>query len=655
MSTATTPRKLAAILHADVAGYSRLMGADEEATLRRLTDYRNAMTGCIKRHAGRVVDTAGDSLLAEFSSVVSATDCALELQQLLNSRNAELPPDRRLEFRMGIELADVLHEGDAVYGDGVNVAARIQALAEPGGVCVSDAVRRAVNRRLPVSFESLGEFAVKNIDEPVRAFRVIPQPGWSPSPVDSRPVRRKPLSRIGGAVAAGAILLTLAGVLTVWFLSQQNDTKPTKAAVDKVNATNAARKNAPTSPVEKLSIAVLPFDNIGNDPEQEYFVDGMTEDLITDLSKVAGLFVIARNSTFAYKGKSPGIRRVVEELGVRFVLEGSVRRSGDQVRINAQLIDGRTGGHIWADRYDGKLNDVFGLQDQVTRKIVTVLAVQLTAGDQERATHKGTRNAEAYDVFLQGWQHYLRQTPDDFRKAVAQFKKAVELDPDYGRAYAALAATYWETWKRFWHEALGLAASTHEPRFQAEQFLAKAMQNPTPLAHQVASEMFLHMQQYEEAVAEAQHAIALGPSDADSYIALAGALSVAGKPKEALGWVERAMRLNPHYPPYYLYQLGLAQFGMEQFDQAAVSLERATTLNPDDRWSYRLLIATYGLLGRSKDATRALKAIEERGERGRVNAVDPLTIRTSAFWLPFKTKEDARRLAQGLRQAGIPD
>jgi tetratricopeptide (TPR) repeat protein len=340
---------------------------------------------------------------------------------------------------------------------------------------------------------------------------------------------------------------------------------------------------------------------------------------------------------------------------VRYVLEGSVRRSGDQVRINAQLIDATTGGHMWADRYDGNLKDIFGLQDEVTRNIVTVLAVQLTTDDKERAARKETENAQAYDAFLKGWEHYLRQRPNEFRTAISHFEKAVELDPQYARAYAALAATYWETWKRFWHKHLGLPYGSHEPRFRAEQFLAKAMKNPTPLAHQVASGMLLHMQKYEDAIAEAQRAIALDPNDADSYVALAGTLSLAGRADEAFSWVERAMRLNPHYPPYYLYQLGLTQFGMKQLEKAASTLETATTLNPDDRWSYRLLLATYGLLGRSAAATRTLQAIKERDKRGWLSTMDPLTVRTSTFWLPFKKPEDAERLAQGLRNAGIPD
>jgi tetratricopeptide (TPR) repeat protein len=348
---------------------------------------------------------------------------------------------------------------------------------------------------------------------------------------------------------------------------------------------------------------------------------------------------------------------VAEELGVRYVLEGSVRKVADRVRITAQLVDALTGHHLWADRYDGNLKDVFGLQDKVTRSIVTILAVQLTAGDEERVARRGTDNVQAYDAFLRGWENYRRQTPDDFRQAISYFEKAVDIDPQYARAYAALAATYWEIWKRLWHEKLGLShtANWHVPRFRAEQFLAKAMQNPTPLVHQVESAKLLHFQQYEDAIAEAQRAIALDPNDAESYVALADALSLAGRAQEALNWVERAMRLNPHYPSYYLYQLGLARFCLEQFDKAAISLEKATALNPDDRWSYRLLLATYGHLGRGDDATKALQAIKDRDKRGWQNSIDPLTIRTSAFWLPFKEPADAERLAQGLRSAGIPD
>ena len=405
---------------------------------------------------------------------------------------------------------------------------------------------------------------------------------------------------------------------------------------------------------DKPSIAVLPFANMGGDPEQAYFADGMTEDLITDLSKVAGLFVIARNSTFAYKDKAMHIREVAKTLGVRYVLEGSVRRSGQKVRVNAQLIDATTGGHVWADRYDGDLKNIFAFQDKVTRNVVTALAVELTKDDRERVARRGTENTQAYDVFLKGWQHYLRQTPEDFRAAVVQFKKAAELDPSYGRAYAALAATYWEASTRYWDAALGFHRH-QEAQFQAEQFLAKAMRDPTPLAHQVASAMLLHAQKHDEAIAEAKRAIAGDPNDADGYVSLANALSFTGKATEALELVERAIRLNPHFPPYYLYQLGLARFGMKRLDEAAASLERALALNRDDYWSQRLLLATYGLLGRREDAAKLLEMIKRNEKRGWIAFFDPITIRAATYWYPFAEPADAARFSEGLRKAGVPE
>jgi TolB-like protein/class 3 adenylate cyclase/Flp pilus assembly protein TadD len=636
-------RKLTTILSADVVGYSRLMEDNEEATIQTLNTYRNSMSTLIQQHRGRVVDTTGDNLMAEFSSVVDAVKCSVETQKEMSERNADLPENRQMLFRIGVNLGDIVEEEDRIYGDGVNIAARLEGLAEAGGICISRTAFDQVKNKLELGYEYLGEHSVKNIAEPVRVYRVLMEAEAAGKVFGEKVVVGTKWRRI--AIVAVTLLIVATGSLTAWNFYLQKSRRMEPASVEKM-----------AFPLpDKPSIAVLPFDNLSDDPSQEYFCDGMTEDLITDLSKISGMLVIARNSTFAYKGKPIQIKQVAEELGVRYVLEGSVRKAENKVRITAQLIDAITGYHIWADRYDGNLKDVFGLQDKVTRSIVTVLAVQLTSGDEERVARKGTDNAQAYDAFLRGWEHYLRQTPDDFRKAISYFKKAAELDPEYARAYAALAATYWEAWKRFWHESLELRGGSHEPRFRAEQFLAKAMQNPTTLAHQVASAMLLHMQQHEDAITEAQHAIALDLNDADSYIALASALSLAGRADEALRWVERAMRLNPHYPSYYLYQLGMAQFGMEQLDKAAVSLEQATAINPDDRWSYRLLLATYGLLGRSEDAARALQAVKARDKRGWFNLFDPLTIRTSAFWLPFKEPADQERLAQGLRNAGIPD
>ena len=635
-------RKLTTILAADVVGYSRHMGIDEIGTLTALKTHQNELIEpkAVQYH-GRTIKLMGDGTLMEFSSVVDAVRFAIEVQAAMQQYNEGVPDDRQIVYRIGINASDIIVDDDDIYGDGVNIAARLQGLAEPGGICVARNVVDQVGNKLDVKFENLGELEVKNITKPVSAYRVVMGKKVSGLARSAQTLPRWVWGRPAIVTPLVVLIAVMSGL--AWWQTQQSETDRT-----------ADKTNIPALP-DKPSIAVLPFNNMSDDQTQEYFSDGITEDIITDLSKITGLFVIARNSSFQYKRTSVEIKEIAKELGVRYVLEGSVRKAQDQVRINAQLIDTATGGHMWADRYDGRLENIFELQDNVTRKIITALAVQLTAGEQEQVARKETESSEAYDAFLRGWEHYLQQTPEDFSEAVSHFENAIKLDSQYARAYAALAATYWEVWKRFWHKSLGLPHGSHEPRYRAEQLLAKAMRNPTPLAHQVASAMLIHQQQHEEAIAEAQRAIALDPNDADSYIALAATLSLAGNADEALEWVERAMRLNPHYPAYYLYQLGLARFAMGEFAQAAISLEKATALNPDDRWSHRLLIATYGSLNRTEDATRILEALKQRDKRGWLNAIDPITIRTSAFWLPFNETKDAERLAQGLRNAGVAD
>ena len=642
MSGTDLRKRLMAILVADVAGYSRLMADDELATVASLDAARSVFRTQIESHQGRVIDMAGDSVLAVFETAAGAVTAALAIQQELAAVSSSTPEERRMRFRIGIHLGDVIEKGDGtVYGDGVNIAARLEGLAQPGGITVSEAVRGLLRGKVSAIFEDQGEQTVKNIPEPVRAFAVRLNPEGKSFATVAPAIRRRPVRHLAVTVAAGIVLVIAVGAIA-WLAPWRS----------KIETEPEAR--TPLSLPSKPSIAVLPFENMSGDPEQAYFADGMTDDLITDLSKVGGLFVIARNSTFAYKGKSRDVREIAKTLGVRYVLEGSVRRSGAEIRVNAQLIDATTGGHVWADRYDGDMKNVFGLQDKVTRNVVTALAVELTKDDRERVARKGTENTEAYDVFLRGWQHYLRQTPADFRTAVDYFKKAVELDPKYGRAYAALAATYWETYTRYWGLTLGLRG-THDARVQAEQFLEKAMREPTPLAHQVASAMLLHAQQHDEAIAEAKLAIAGDPNDADGYVALANVLSFTGRAKEALELVERAMRLNPHYPPRYLYQLGLAQFGMNRLDDAAVSLQRAIARNRDDHWSQRLLLATYGLLDRRVDAAKLLDEIKGKEQRGLLASRDPLTVTAITFWHPFANRADAERFADGLRKAGVPE
>ncbi len=614
------------------------MGVDEESTLRTLQSYREIIDRLIIRHEGRTFATGGDSVLAEFASPVEAVRCAIAIQEELTFRNTELVEDRRMHFRIGINVGDVMVEGDNLFGDGVNVAARLEGIAEAGGICISGSTFDQVRNKLPIGFEDIGPQKVKNIAEPVPAYQLAPD---QRSVLARVKVARSPSGArrwMMPAMATAVLVIIVAGGLAMW--------RPWLPTVEPASVERMA-----FALPDKPSIAVLPFDNMSNDKEQEYFSDGITEDLITDLSKVSGLLVIARNSTFAYKGKSVDLRQVAEELGVRYILEGSVRKVGRQVRINAQLIDAMTGGHIWADRYDGNLEDVFGLQDKVTAKIVTVLAVKLAAGEQERIVRRETENTKAYDTFLKGWEHYQRQRPESLIQAIALFEKATKLDPKYSRAYAALSATYWQVWKRTWYGDVGRGwESFHQPQFLAEEFLEKAMLDPTPLALQTAASMLAHQGRHADAINEGERAIALDPNDADSYVALAGALSLAGQFEKALELIERAMRLNPHYPPSYMYELGLARFGMEQFAEAAVTLEKAIALNPDDRWSRRILLAAYGYLDRGEDAAKIFEAAEENW-RG----FDPLSVRGVAFWYPFKQPADSERLAEGLRRADVPD
>ena len=624
-------QRLAAILAADAAGYSRLMAADERSTVAALDTARRIFEAKVRAHNGRVIDMAGDSVLAIFETAVGALEAAMDAQRALEASSSEAPEDRRMRFRIGLHVGDIIEKPDGtVYGDGVNIAARLQALAAPGGITVSETVHGAVKNA--ALFDDQGAQRVKNIAQPVHAFAVrMGDATRQPRPAFARRWR----------VSAGVAAFVVASALAGWWAWTSSTRPPSAVAPDAA---------LPAKP----SIAVLPFENFGGDPEQEYFAEGMTDDLITDLSKVAGLFVIARNSTFVYKGKSRDVREIGKTLGVRYVLEGSVRRSGGEVRVNAQLIDAATGGHVWADRYDGDLKNIFGLQDKVTRSVVAALSVELTKDEQARVSRRGTKNADAYDVFLRGWQRYQKQTPEDFRAAIVDFKKAAELDPGYSRAYAALAALYWDAFTRAWESELGLPRQ-HEAQSVAQQYLAKAMRDPTPLAHQVASAMALQDQRYDEALAEATSAIGEDPNDPDAYLALASALSFTDKPGEALQFVERAIRLNPHYPPRYLYQLGLAQFGLKRLDATAASLEQALARNPEDYWSQRLLLSTYGLLGQKEKAARLYEQVRRAAESRGLAIVDPITTSAVSFWYPFSSDAMAGQFAEGLRKAGLPD
>ncbi|UCH22195.1 MAG: tetratricopeptide repeat protein [Deltaproteobacteria bacterium] len=637
MSTNVVKRKLAAILSADVEGYSRLMGEDEESTVRTLTTYREVMSGLIQQYRGRVVDYPGDNILAEFTSVVDAVQCGVEIQQVLKARNAALPESRRMAFRIGVNLGDVIEEGERIYGDGVNIAARLEAMAEAGGICISGSAYDQIKNKLALSYEYLGEKEVKNIAEPVRVYKAQIEP------VARRARKKAGLGRWRWAVLAAAAFLVIgAGTVAVWtFYFRPSPPSVEPASVEKM------KFPLPDNP----SLAVLPFTNMSNDPKQEYFSDGLSEDLITDLSRISGLFVIARNSTFAYKGKAVKIRQVAEELGVRYVLEGSVRKADNRVRINVQLIDATRGHHLWAQRYDGEMVDVFNLQDEITRKIIAALEMKLKGDRQEQDTRKETDNIEAYDAFLQGWKHYYRSTTEDWGKAISFFEKAIELDPNYGRAYAAMALIYWRysLVKEYdWHPDPSIGVTWSQALIRFAEYMELAMKNPTSISCRIEASMALYRRQWEKAVAQAERAVVLSPNDMDSFYAMAYILMAAGRLEEAMELIKKGMRYDPNNIGYPLYLLGMAQFCRGQLEETVEFIERALRHNPQLPMDVPILAVAYAHLGQDQKARAALDVyLKHKGQY--------YNIRQLMFKFPFKDLGVSDRLADGILKAGLPD
>jgi adenylate cyclase len=617
-------RKLSAILSADVKGYSRLMGEDEVATVRTLTSYREVMAALIQRYRGRVVDSPGDNLLAEFPSLVDAVQCAVEIQKELEAKNAQLPENRRMEFRIGINLGDVIVEGERIYGDGVNIAARLEGLAEAGGMCVSGTVYDSIENKLPLGYEYLGEHAVKNIAKPVRVYRVLTEPEAMRSLVD-RDKKAHPRYRRRAHLPVVAILVATAGVVTIWNLYLRPAPPPAEVSLELP---------------EKPSIAVLPFVNMSDDPQQEYFSDGITDDLITDLSKISGLFVIARNSVFAYKGKAVKMEQVSRELGIRYVLQGSVRKAGDRIRITAQLVDVNTGGHLWAEKYDRDLKDIFALQDEVTQKIVTALAVRLTRDEQERLVRKGTDNVEAYDYTLRGGEYFFHFTKGANAQARQMFERAITLDPKYASAHSWLGWTHWIEWSFGWGQDL----QSLERAFELAQ-RAIALDDSLPEAHRLLGSVYLWKKKHELAIAVFEKSIALNPNHADAIRGLGETLYFAGKSEEAIGLIKKAMRLNPKYPVWYLLNLGHAYFLTGRYEEAIAVLKRVLNRNPNFYPAHVYLAASYIALGRQKKA---------RAEAAEIVRINPnFSLETMRRRLPYKDQAVLERLFDALRKAGL--
>ena len=627
MTEERAKRKLTAILSADVKGYSRLMREDELATVETLKKYREIMASLIQEYRGRVVDTPGDNVLAEFSSVVDTVQCAVRIQEELKTRNTELSENRRMEFRIGVNLGDVIEEEDRIYGDGINIAARIESLAEGGGICISSKAYEEVRNRLSLGYEYLGEHTVKNIVEPVRVYRVLTEPEAAGKVVEGK--RPRPRQWRWVALIITAVLVVGAAV-TIWrFYFCPPPMEPA-----------SPEKMAFPLP-DKPSIAVLPFINMSGDPKQEYFSDGITEEIITALSKVPRLFVIARNSTFSYKGTPVKVQKVAEELGVRYVLEGSVRKAGDRVRITAQLIDAITGHHLWAERYDREMKNIFALQDEITLKILMALQVKLTEGEQRVLLGKGTNNLDAYLKLLQSGEHAVRFTNEDNVLARQLAEEAIALDPGYAMAYLRLSAT---------HLMDLLYGSTKSPRESlrlAEELVQKTLALDANLAeaHAFLGRIYLTKRQHEKAIAEGERALAMAPNSAFIHAALAFTLRHAGRPEEAIALFKKAIRLNPIPPAWYFSGLGVSYFELGQYDEAMAEFRRALDRAPDSQFSYMGLAATYSKLGREEDA---------RAAAAEVLRINPkFSLEQWAKTHMYKNQADLDRFVEALRNAGL--
>ncbi len=583
-------RRLAAILAADVVGYSRLIRADEEGTIAALKALRaDLIDPKLAEHNGRIVKLMGDGMLVEFASVVDAVRAAVETQEAVTEHNADLPENKRIEFRVGINLGDVVIDGDDIHGDGVNVAARLEGIAEPGGICVSGMVYEGVRDRIDVPFEDLGEQEVKNIERPVRVWR------W--------------LSGVGAA-PAGALGAT----------------------------------DSPPLP-DKPSIAVLPFDNMSGDPEQEYFSDGISEDIITELSRFHWLFVIARNSSFAFKGQSVDIREVGRKLGVRYVVEGSVRRTGNRVRITAQLIDAVNDNHMWAERYDRDLEDIFAVQDEVTRSIVSNIEPQLASSERQRAHRKSTDSLGAWECYQRGLWHLYQYQAEDSIEALKFLQRAIELDPNFASAFAGLAFTL------YYNVILGFS---REPAADIARALeagttAVRVDENDPFAHVALGRVYTAKGEHGAAIQSCDRAITLNPSYASAHFGRAHSLWMSGRPEDAIRSHDEAMRLSPRDPLLWAFQASkaIALILLGRYDEALDWARKAQRQPSTSLWAFMPEVSALGLMGRTEEARAALE---------RVRRLKPdVTCTFATQVLPFSQSADREHFLRGLLEAGVPE
>ena len=578
-------RRLAAILAADVVGYSRLMGLDETGTLRRLIGLRKELLEpLIAGHRGRIVKLMGDGLLIEFTSVVDAVACAVAWQQQVTEREAAVEEDRRFRFRIGINMGEVIVEGDDIHGDGVNIAARLEGQAEPGGICLSGDVYRQTRGRMELPFEDLGERELKNVVEPVRVYRIAGDGAQQP----------------GGALA----------------------------------------KRAGAAP-DKPSIAVLPFVNMSGDPQQEHFSDSVTEDITTELSRFRDLFVIARNSSFSYKGMAAKVQDIAEDLGARFVLEGSIRAAGGRVRITAQLIEAETGHHIWSERFGRETTDLFSMQEEIAHYIAGTVAGRLKLSAEARAEGKEAGSLGAYDYALRG-QSIVADTRENNLRARRAYEKAIELDPGCTRAYVGLALSYEIEWFNHWEDP-GSA-----PLDRALECAAKAvsLDSTDSRAQLMLGHIYSEREEYRQGEAHLDRALELNPNDPDGFAYKGVHLEKTGDLPGAIECFQKAMRLNPYHPAWYLWKLGRAYYVTRQYEKALIPLKEALNRNPKFKRARVTLLAAYAQLGRTEDAAGHLEELLAHHPES--------SLKQEAQWA-FMGDEEREHWLEGLRKAGVPE
>jgi adenylate cyclase len=626
-------RKLTSILSADAVGYSRLMEDDEEATVRTLTSYREVIATLIKQNNGMVIDSPGDNLLADFVSVVDAVQCAVSIQNEINARNVNLPENRRMAFRIGINIGDVIQEGERIYGDGVNIAARLEGLATPGGICISKTAFDQIERKLPYGYEFIGDQTVKNISKPVGAYRVLMEPrvtvAGAPEEKKPAPVRRKTI--LMGAVA----VLILAVAVGIWqFYMHRPSVEP-------------ASKEKMALPLPDLSsIAVLPFVNMSDDPKQEFLSDGITGEIITALSKARHLFVISRQSTFFYKGKPVKVKQVSEELGVRYVLEGSVQRSGERIRINIQLIDALTGRQIWAELYERELKDIFALQDEITMKILMAIRVKLTEGEQSSMSgaekyFKGKQGLDCYLKILEIGKYLDGHNSEANRAARPIVEEVIAICPE--NPVTCVTVAYFH-WMEYW---LGPVQSRRESIKKGIEMAQKAiaMDDSIALAHSFLGMFYNLMREYDKAIAEGERALALTPGGASVNLFLAMSLYYTGRSEEAIPLFQKAARLDPVGSTGLYLNFGHALRTAGRFEEAISAFTKSLQREPDNIFAHLGLAATYSMMGREQEA---------RAEGAEVIRINPnFSLDSLARALPFKDQSMIDNYIGALSKAGL--